>query len=181
MPNSYHADLRRKRPRQEVKAQAYKDLSRLWRDGVKAWILEAIGHIRVDTGMSMASLIPLSRMVRLATTVKAAYAGRVPYRKGAFDMSGTYHPDWKRSVSAGEASAVHKNTYDILYGTRTRPVMHFIYEISVWQFYVNEQGMFGRSSWRVFASADVAMRKHIENSWQSYLKDTLDVDRWVHG
>lgn len=126
-------------PRVDYFSQKLHDnLSTVWRGATRAFV-EAIlmnSIMSVDTGMSKASLLPLSRAVRMVTTARLSISPQVASRKGSTDMEGRYNPNLDRSMALGEK--VGEKAFHLNYGSRARPVFHFDFSIQVYQYLLHE-------------------------------------------
>jgi len=172
-------DLKRKRPREKVTTELHAALSRLLRDSIKEYLREAVKHVKVDTGMSRGSLLPLARMLRIYTEIRSTIHPKVESRQGSFDMEGEWHKDIPRTLDAGIESSHFKEEFNILYGTPYRPVFKFEYRISVWQWYINENGFGSDEAWEAMAQAEEAMKNYFDSNWKEYVKDALHRVKWL--
>ena len=82
----------------------HKELVSLWRGAAKAFIDALIQHgiVKVDTGMSKASIIPLAERLRLGKIVRASISSRRGPRVGYTDIRGVWHPRGEKSQATGE-------------------------------------------------------------------------------
>lgn len=164
--------------REKVTKAVHEQLKRLLRDSIKEYIRAVAPHVRVDTGMSKASLLPLARMLRMHTEIKSTIKPKAASRKGSFTIDGVWQPDVPRTLAAGEASSAFKHGFNILYGSNKRPVFRFEYKITVWQFLINENGMGKSEAWQALSYGEIAMERYIKEHWVSYVRDALKYDRW---
>ena len=126
------------KPRVDVFTQKlHTNMKQLWEGATRAFIEEMLkaDTMLVDTGMSRASLLPLSRKVRMLTVARASVGGDGG-KKGAMDMSGKYHSDWKRGPALGEK--LGDKAFNINFGTKERPVFKFEFRIVVYQHWHHE-------------------------------------------
>ncbi len=172
-------------PRQKynkVTKAMHGNLTKLWDGAVRAYLRAiALSDIMgIDTGMSKASLLPLARAVRMYTEVRGSITD-TKKKKGAFDITGKWDGSADRSIAAGEASSRRKAGYNLLYGSPKRPVLKFEFEITVWQFLVNENGNGKVAAWDTLEVGRAAFLDFIEHEWRQYLKDDLDLKKWLLG
>ncbi len=145
-----------------IKVTLHRELTRLWRGAGQAFIRKVAleGIVRVDTGMSRASLLPLSRAVRLLTAVRAsitadrASRGR---RRGTVSLGPNGKP---RTISAGIRAGENAFTYET--GTPSNPRFIFEFEIKVLQYLIREEGSDGLKAWNSILKGRRAFLAHIE-------------------
>jgi hypothetical protein len=120
----------------------HKNISRLFDGAVRAFLTEVAldDTIRVETGMSKASLLPLAAEVRMKSIIKATISPTIRRKKGLVDISGTYHPDKFKSAAVGEQLGVRGKAYVLNYGSPSVPVFKFMFSIEVYQYALYENG-----------------------------------------
>lgn len=135
-------DQRKPVSKEAMKEYLHEQLKTAWRACVRAFILEVISHIKVDTGMSQASLYDLATNVRIANVVMADLAGKGPDRPKVTytDIRGTPHPGVKKSIALGQELGRSKKAYDIKFGSPQRPNLAFEFKIVVFQYKLHERG-----------------------------------------
>ncbi len=157
----------------KILAYVHKNITRLWMDCVREFVLAAASRIVVDTGMSMASLAPLAGEVRRKTIILAAAQGNGPGRehKGITDGRFTDNNGMVRSISSGEL--LGRQAYDIRLGSRDKWELFFEFHIVVWQHYLHESGEnFIRSSgWESLQAGIEAFEEHWSANSGSILGD----------
>lgn len=177
MKISYSKMIRRRPSATKINKRNYERLKRLWRDAIQVY-LRAIaleGVIKVDTGMSKASLLPLARAVRMLGEVRATISPQRPPTKGMTDISGTYHPNRSKSVAEGERAG--QGAFNISYGNPKRIVFHFSFETRVYQYFLHEIGAGGKSAWNSLEIGRAAMLEFIRQNWTSYAD--MEDFRWL--
>ena len=114
-------------------------LIRLWKDSVREFIKEAIKYIHVDTGMSMASLLPLGTQVRLRTLIESKIgSGKIkPGHRTAYGQFANNN-DGPKSKAFGEE--LGQDAHTLTFGTPANPVLVFEFKIVVLQHYLNDYG-----------------------------------------
>ncbi len=179
-------NIRAKRdPRQrynKVTKAMHGNLIKLWNAAVREY-LRAIALkdiIKIDTGMSKASLLPLARAVKMHTEMRGSISGGKK-KKGAFDIHGNWDGNAERSIAEGEASSRRKAGYNLLYGSHKRPVLKFEFEITVWQYLLHEHGHKEHAAWNTIQVGRAAFLDFINDEWRYYLKDDLDIKKWLLG
>ena len=184
---------------QKTTKERHAAFSKVWDDCVSAYLLGIVTHWAthsgknhgVDTGMSMASLLPLARYVRMYTYVKSqihpaakkkhSYVNKKGktvverYKKGVFDINGVWDPNGIRSISAGEASSKQRAGYNVLYGSPKRMVFRFDFEIRVWQYLVNEYGKGHIAAWNSLEAGREAFIEHYNTYW---LPEVMNKEKW---
>ena len=113
----------------------------LWKDATREFIKEVVsvlyGHI--DTGMSIASIIPLATEVNFQTLIQEAIAGNAThYTKGKeyYDWAGK--TGQMKTPALGEE--LGQTAYEIEFGTPELPKFVFRFKVSVFQYYLHEFG-----------------------------------------
>lgn len=149
----------------------HSNMTRLWNDATKAFLDELVKNdlVKVDTGMSRASLIPLARAVRMLTVVRASINPKVASKKGAFDMSGHYDSNGVRDIQHG--IKLGEKAYKLNYGSERRPVFVFEFNIKVYQYWYNESFSNGTNSanWQSLEKGVAAFHDYIENNASLYV------------
>lgn len=148
---------------------AHRNMTQLWRDATKAFLNCVIqdGLIRVETGMSKASLLPLARAVRMLTTVRASIDPRIASRKGYTGMGGTYHPGQERSIEHG--IQLGEDAYDLDYGSVNNMQLKFEFRITVFQFLIHENGLFGFEAMKALDAGRAAFTSYIKDNKAEYI------------
>jgi hypothetical protein len=166
----------------------HEKLVRVWQGAVRAYLEEIVKgspQIHVDTGMSMASLLPLAAEVRMKTVVRAAINPRVPSRKGMMILgpgggisTATYDPNKVRSMAAGEQ--LGRKAYVLNYGSAGRPVMKFSFSIDVFQYLFHEEGNGTLQAYNTLQRGQDAFAKYLlehANEAIPRLNEWLDPER----
>ncbi len=132
-----------------ITKKLHHELKQLWKGCIRAFITETIKNMRSDTGMSVASLMPLGRQVRhIVGVIEQAsnfkidtFNVRTSKRKNYPNAYGPYSNqnnfEWK-SPEAGIALGEDAGKID--YGTPENPVFNFKFTIPVLQWYLQETG-----------------------------------------
>lgn len=127
------------KPRVDVFTQKlHANMSTLWRGATRAFIEEILKQdlIRVDTGMSKASLIPLGRAVKMVTAIRAGINPIREARKGVTNIDGSYDSNAYKTAALGEK--VGEKAYILNFGSTARPVFVFEFRILVYQYLIGE-------------------------------------------
>ena len=163
---------------QRITKAEHKKLSHLWDDCARAFLRAIVlsDVIKVDTGMSKASLLPLARYLRMYTEVRNSISPK-GNKKGAFDLAGSWHPDQIRGIALGETSSGLRAGYNVLYGSPKRMVFVFDFEVRVWQYLIHEQGFGKGRAWNTIEKGRAAFQDHLENNFTLF-----DLREWgLHG
>lgn len=148
----------------------HKNMTRLWRNATKAF-LEAVIEgdlIRVETGMSKASLLPLARAVQMLTVVRATIDPKVASRRGYTSINGVYNPNGERSVDSG--IKLGEKAYTLNFGLQDRPIFNFEFRIVVYQHLLYENGLVhGYPPQDSLVKGQAAFRQYIEDNKQQYV------------
>jgi hypothetical protein len=145
----------------EAQTALHKELTKLWIGAGRAFIRTVAleGVVRVDTGMSRASLLPLSRAVGLLTAVRASItADRARRRERGTGGKSTKTKTIAAGIRAGQ------NAFDFDTGTPANPKLIFEFEIKVLQYLINEEGREGRAAWDSLIKGRAAFLRYFENN-----------------
>lgn len=150
-------------------------MKRLW-TGATQEFLRAIVEadvIQVDTGMSKASLLPLSRAVRMLTTVRASINPKTAERKGYKDLPGFSSGDVK-SMEMGEL--LGQQAYVLDFGSIYKLNLKFRFEIAVYQYHLHENGLVrGSGPWNSLIIGQNAFIDYID---KNAAKAVPDLREW---
>ena len=144
-------------------------LKQLWRDCVKEFILSTVDVMKIDTGMSVASLAPLAARVRLKTLILETARGRGP-RKGLTNLDGSYEPT--RYKSKAEGQRLGQTAYALEFGTPSAPNLEFKFDIVVFQHQFHEP------TWQSLKNGEQAFINYFEQNFDSYV-DADDLVRYL--
>lgn len=140
--------------RSKIQNDLHIELAKLWRGAGRAFIRRVAleGIVKVDTGMSRGSLLPLSRAVGLLTAVRASItADRA--RRGGRRVKG-------KSIAAGVRAGENAFEYEV--GTPAAPKFIFEFEIKVLQYLLNERGVNGNQAWDSLMEGRRAFLEHLD-------------------
>lgn len=149
---------------EKITKAEHKRLSHIWDECARAYLRAIVlsDVIRVDTGMSKASLLPLARLLRMYTEVKGSI-GSKGSKKGSYDINGTWHKAGTRSMAEGEASNQIRAGHNLLHGSAKRMVFVFEFEVTVWQYLLRDQNNIGEDrAWRTIEIGRAAFNDHFE-------------------
>ncbi|MCK4500445.1 hypothetical protein KAU11_08100 [Candidatus Babeliales bacterium] len=121
--------------------------------------------IRVDTGMSKASLLPLARYLRMYTEVSQGISFSKE-RKGSFTPDGVWQPNINRTAALGQRLGAKKAGYNMLYGGPKRMVFQFDFEIRVWQYLIYEQGFGQDAAWDTIGTGRAAFNAYFDKHFK---------------
>lgn len=146
----------------------HENMSRLWRDSTKAFLEEIIKNdlIKVDTGMSRASLLPLARAVRMLTVVRASINPKSAPRKGYTPLDGSYNPTGVKSIAAGEK--LGEKAYRLNFGSPKSPVFRFEFNIVVYQHWIHEVYN-ADPNWKALEKGTAAFEAYLKDNALSYV------------
>ena len=129
------------KPRVDVFTQKlHTNMKQLWEGATRAFIEEMLKSdtMLVDTGMSRASLLPLSRKVRMLTVARASIGGNGD-KKGAMELTptgGEWNPNLTRGPALGEK--LGDRAFTLNFGTKDKPVFKFEFRIVIYQHWYHE-------------------------------------------
>ena len=113
-------------------------------ESIGAFIAEVARHIRIDTGMSIASLYPLAVEVNFDNILAAQLRGKGPTRVQYYKPKDPRFSEgygrikwWK----LGEELGGSPRAYSLEFGMPSKPVAHFHFKIVVLQYYLHESGL----------------------------------------
>ena len=160
----YRAVLRRRRLRPNVNKfsmSLYKRIKRIWNEAIREFVRAIVTGdlIKVDTGMSKGSLLPLSRAVRMLTSVKI---GSTRSRKGYTDISGVWHPGVLKNVALGKR--IGESMFKINYGSEQRVRLVFEFHIEVYQYLLHEYGYGTLPAWNTLETGFLALQRYLQDN-----------------
>jgi hypothetical protein len=137
--------------KQDVSKKMHEQLKTCWREAVRAFILETIKHIRVDTGMSMASLygVASNSTIRIGNVMWAELLGKGPHRpkQTYVTLDGTVMSKQYKSKELGQQLGKDPKTYEIGFGTPQNLDLLFRFKVVVYQYKLRENGFDGEAPW----------------------------------
>jgi len=120
-----------------------------------------------DTGMSYASLFKLSRQVKAEIPPSSPARER---RKGLTLITGTYIPSGFKDRKLGEK--LGEKSYKLQYGAPNNPRYNFVFEIQVYQYFINEYGLgFTKpgGAWESVGQAVSAMEAFLKKYFKQFV------------
>lgn len=160
--------LRGKGKAEKITKAEHKRLAHIWDECARAYLRAIVlsDVIKVDTGMSKASLLPLARLLRMYTEVKSEISSKGS-KKGVFDIHGSWSASGTRSMAAGEASNQLRAGHNVLHGSSKRMVFVFEFEITVWQYLLRDQNNIGEDrAWRTIEIGRAAFQEHFDTHFK---------------
>ena len=134
----------------------------LLRGAVQAFLIEASRHIKIDTGMSLGSLMPIGRFVGVAFPIVSGRRSR----RGA--MIGWNRAVWTPNVtkepSLGESLSQQGNNWDVDFGSSSRFVFKFRFEAVVFQHILNDLGLGGQAAWNSITRGRDAFLRYMQEN-----------------
>lgn len=164
-----------------AKRVSYRPLVLIWKEASRAFVRATVKSMRVETGMSRASLIPLSKEIGMVSEVKGLINRRKTHVDGAYDITGTWRKNRVRHMGAGVLSNRKKAGYDFSVGTASKPAFVFKFEATVWQHLVGERGLSGDKAWKSIESGRLAFREVLNNPRRSTTLKILKLESWLTG
>lgn len=160
----------------------HEHLKSVWRKACRVFV-ETIAQediIKVYTGMSKSSLLPLARFLGIMGVVESgiipiAKSQRAYSDKGAYDIMGTYHPEWIKGPALGKRLGA--KAYQVWYGSPKRVLMKFKFDIVIWQYMLHENFPIrpGSGPWMSLNKGKAAFENYIDKYWQ----DEADPWEWI--
>ena len=144
---------------QRFKRSLHRRSVELLRGAIQAFLIEAARHIRIDTGMSLGSLIPISRFVGIAFPISGGKRTRKGYMVG-FDR-GTWVSGVTKNISAGESLSQQGDNWDVDFGSDNRFSMSFRFEAVIFQHRLHDLGLGGMAPWRSIEQGRAAFAQYI--------------------
>lgn len=148
--------------REQVLKYIHEKLIELWKDSTRAFILETVKYVHVDTGMSMASLFPLAEKLKYAEFVSAELL-RANGSKPGYKYGGT------KSVTRGKEFG--RQAYRLDFGTTISPVLKFDFQTVVYQYSINEIGMGNNNqdAWNSLEKGKASFLEFFESQFENYM------------
>lgn len=138
-------------------------LNDVWEASVQAAIEAMAPLVHVDTGMSVASLLPAARFVNVSGAVEA----RIAMAKAQKAVRWYYAPH-RTSIIKSPASGIEigENAFDYRTATLGSPSVYFRYSVYVYHFKEIEKGAYPGGPWGVTAAGMTALRQTFHNLWK---------------
>lgn len=156
----------------KIIAQKYihAQVKRLWRDSAKEFVkavLAILSH-HVDTGMSMASLVPLATDVKFKTLIQELMFGS--HTGGVYYDFGGVKTNLLKSPELGEQKG--KSAYELSFGTPAFPEMVFNFRIVVYHYYLHELGIATSSTgaWATLSHGKAAFLEYFQTNLKQYVQ-----------
>jgi hypothetical protein len=169
---------------ENVSKTVHNDITRLFKAGMREFVRVAAFHLSegIDTGMSMASLDPLAKKLRLGQEI-AQYLTQANEPK--FNKYNPYGPF--KNIT-GHKSKAHgrllgQEAFDFDFGTNKRVKMFFKFQIVVFQHYLNDNG-YAVPSRYMFQSVQRggdAMLAFIESNATKYVSVNRIISQFMRG
>ena len=142
-----------------TQARLHAELVHLWFGAGEAFVRAVAleGVVKVDTGMSRGSLLPLSRAVGLLAKVRASItADRALSRGGETAQSRVGR---RKTIAAGIRAG--ENAFEFEVGSPSAPLFIFAFEIKVLQYLIREEGQDLLPAWNSMIKGREAFLEHI--------------------
>lgn len=162
-----------------LKKHVHNQLIKLWKRCVREFVIEASIHVAIDSGMSMASMMPLAAKVRLATFLRSKITGSSRgTRSGYTDMNFSYSGSQQKSIAHGQRLGAR--AYDLTFGSTLNPRMTFEFNIVVLQHFLHESSSnYKRShNWQSLNNAKKAFLSAWDILYYDYV-NPRDINRWI--
>lgn len=152
-----------------IKKDLFKELEALWDGAIRAFLRAVAleGVVKVDSGMSRASLLPLARVVKMFTEVRSSISTERnprPSPRPYYNASG--RRDGLKSIAHGEE--LGKKAYKVLYGTPKNPKFVFDFEIVVFQYFLHENGVRNQQAWKSLEVGRIAFLSYLEENLAAF-------------
>lgn len=152
----------------------HESLIKIWKDCVRAFVLELTKHVHVDTGMSAASIEPLAARVGLQSMIIQSLRGKGP-KRGHRDIN---DPGFKyaaeniapfKSRALGKQLGQEPRGYELTFGSPDSPIFTFTFNITVYQWYLHDSfgGSGSMGDWGALESARIAFLE----TWEIKIKN----------
>lgn len=149
----------------ELTKTMHENLKTVWRISARAFFREVSQHVVIDTGMSMASMMPLASKVQMASEIERKLIGITEPKKGWVDISGNYHSEGLRSRSRGmlEAQSRLGDKHYIEFGSPSTPKLTFRFEIVIyqWKYWENAWNAIAQGRDAFLSTYEVELPKRI--------------------
>jgi len=162
-----------------VNVTTHKKIKQLFRAAVRAFIVETLNHVHVDSGMSAASLQPLAAKVQLRSAIVESLQGFGPTRghQNAYGAFADNNAKWK---SRALGQRLGQEAYELEFGTPRSPICKMVFEVPVLQFYLHEYGYAASNTapWAALTHGAEAFKQYIKNHWSEYISGS-DLAKWI--
>lgn len=167
----------------ELSITAYDNLKALWRGAVRSSIIAMVQNMKVDTGMAMASVLPLAGKVRAQTIIYnyimqwRAY-NKTTYKRGYTTLEGEYVSSGFKSVAQGIREGEREipgAPYGVDVGTINNPVLRYDFSIKVFQHAFHE------GKWDSLKAARDGFNAHMKANFKFYINAKVILKAMVSG
>ena len=154
----------------------YKRLEKLWKRAIVDFVEATINKMSVDTGMSVATLLPLAKQVRAGGIVRAKMAGGK--HKGGFkNLNRRFKSNNARFKSREFGRTLGEKAYKIEFGDMGNIKFEFNFDIVAFQHYLRENNLSGYANtpaWNSLEAGKIAFLKRI-STWKELVPS---ISKW---
>lgn len=155
----------------KIRANAEK----LMKDAVKEFLMAIAMNdiVKVQTGMSRASLLPLAKQVRLGSAIRSTIVPKVEQKTFKYTPPDGRFPTftaWK-SISHGIKIGERAYILDV-----KGPIFIFEFDILVYQYHLHEQGVKGSAAWDSLTIGKRAFLEYVESKKDEIWPNLVD---WI--
>lgn len=144
-----------------------KGVQSLVKDAIKEFIKAIIieDAIKVDTGMSRASLLPLASQVRMLAEVRSSINPKTGGRSKKYKPPSGW-PTYSKYKNITQGKQIGKQAYKLEFNG---PNVKFIFSIKVYQYYIGELGLSGKPPWDSLKIGEEAFLEYINKNKDKYV------------
>lgn len=156
-----------------IKGDLFRQLSAYWSDAVGAGLVAISKRVRVDTGMSAASLLPLAEETGVFEEILDSIRPKRSRRSGHKNLQHPWSDNnakWK-TLDLGydiATKALRSGEHNVSFGTENVPQFNFRFEIVVFQYHIHELGPNG-NNWRTLNTGNRAIKSFLKTERRRYI------------
>lgn len=166
--------VRARRNTVKIKKYTLDRIEKIFKEAVREYIKAAIAQMRVDTGMSVATFMPLAARVQYRQEVERLAIGGGAKRGHKYNAGDYPVPDNNAQYKSKAFGAkLGKNAYDLKFATITVPVFRFKFYIVALQHFIHENNS---NPWGSLRAGEKAFNDYL----LAHLKTDLpDYTEWL--
>lgn len=169
----------------KAKEWLFKRLQTAWREAAREFFRVVSQRVTVDTGMSMASMLPLAGKVRAAKLLQQKISEeRTKPKKPYVTLAGTVHSEQRKTITKGKEAgrrALSSGRHEISFGTPNTPQLVFKFEVVVFQFQIRDLGLDGKEAWNAIEAGREAFLKRWAEVFPEYIRSKELLDWFLTG
>lgn len=149
-----------------------KQINKLWENAAQNFLLSIVQdtlQYHIDSGMSLASTLPLASKLKIQKYIQAILAGRGKVRPGHKKLFGKWASNNAKYRSQALGERLGKKAYTLKYSESNDTELKFMFDIVVFQYFLHENGYAFGNEGNAWKSLDRAREEFVE-VWNKKIK-----------